>query len=211
MGLVFSVREVRSFLTFCDSTCGPGVSMYFHEGGRPVLFTAEDPCMRVELVLATIEPMDSEPPLTQSRRSVSRRSASQPSRGEDEGASQRQEDMDQHFEDGPPPSQEEDLGHEAPYYSGPREGEEHGEEEAQEPDRAMSQASTTTNRPGMRPSQGTEISLNSTVGAQRLMSLKEANGVGQEAARMAPSQATTMSVSSTTAAQRLLALQEDRG
>jgi hypothetical protein len=75
----------------------------------------------------------------------------------------------------------------------------------------MSQASTTTNRPGLRPSQGTEISLNSTVGAQRLMSLKEANGVGQEAARMAPSQATTMSVSSTTAAQRLLALQEDRG
>ncbi len=72
--MVFSVREVRAFLAFCEGAeCNP-VTLYFHEGGRPVLFVYEDQgaggaggadfgmpggsegVQSVELVLATMEP-----------------------------------------------------------------------------------------------------------------------------------------------------------
>ena len=58
VGLVFSVREVKAFLSFCEATeCTP-VTFYYHDGGRPVLFVFEggEGLLSVELVLATVEP-----------------------------------------------------------------------------------------------------------------------------------------------------------
>lgn len=72
VGMVFSVREVRAFLAFCEGAESNPVTLYFHEGGRPVLFVYEDQgaggmgdfglpggsegVQSVELVLATMEP-----------------------------------------------------------------------------------------------------------------------------------------------------------
>ena len=61
-GLVFSVREVKAFLSFCEASECPPVTFYYHDGGRPVLFVLEDGAgggagaVTVELVLATMEP-----------------------------------------------------------------------------------------------------------------------------------------------------------
>lgn len=58
VALVFSVKEVKSFLAFCDATDHLKVYFFFHGGGRPVLLAAEDKAMRVELMLSTMEAVD---------------------------------------------------------------------------------------------------------------------------------------------------------
>lgn len=62
VGVVFSLREVKAFLGFCEGTATSSVSFYFLEGGRPVLFVAGEGGMeggmgQVELVLATVSPV----------------------------------------------------------------------------------------------------------------------------------------------------------
>ena len=69
VGLVFSMREVKAFLGFCEGCECVAVSFYYHQGGGPVLFVFEEDggweggreggegVRSVELVMATVAPM----------------------------------------------------------------------------------------------------------------------------------------------------------
>lgn len=69
VGLVFSMREVKAFLGFCEGCECTAVSFYYHHGGGPVLFVFEEDggweggrdggegVRSVELVMATVAPV----------------------------------------------------------------------------------------------------------------------------------------------------------
>lgn len=58
--LVFCFREVKALMSFCDAVEADQLDMYFHEGGRPLLFSASKPGVDIELVMSTMEPRDAE-------------------------------------------------------------------------------------------------------------------------------------------------------
>mmetsp|Transcript_25579 Transcript_25579/g.59409 ORF Transcript_25579/g.59409 Transcript_25579/m.59409 type:complete len:139 (-) Transcript_25579:32-448(-) len=58
VALVFSIREPKAMLQFCAQTRLEEdllVSMFFHWGGKPIIFETESSTFRAELVMATLD------------------------------------------------------------------------------------------------------------------------------------------------------------
>jgi hypothetical protein len=221
IGLVFSVREPKSLLTFCESSDCHSVSLQYHDGGRPVLLTAQEGQLLVELVLATVEPGIVMDPSEAYQGTLARQRTQERLRG-DAGAARsslatsEEREPSQNGARGPEDDSEERLspnhdhddngnGNDEDFAPPPNDEQEH--EAGMEDARPPSAGSTARDRHGQgsqpAPSQQ---SITSADGASRLMALR--NPAGDATGRQAPpaSQGSMISITSSRGAEKLMML-----